>query len=461
MLDATTRRRLTLALVASYVSRFASTLIQLIQVPFFLHFWSAPVYGEWMILNALPNYLSFSNAGFGNVAGNEMQMAEARGDREAALRAFQSCWWLILATLGVVGSALIGLLWLLPVGRLLRVHSIANQDARWIVAWLGLTVLVGQVETLLQCAYKCAGRYSFGSALDTGLTLAAFAATLIPVAMGYGPRTAALVFGLGSVAGTVILAAFVRRDIPWISFGFRYASFAEIRRQTAPALAFMGFPLGMAFNLQGTLLAVGYTLGPVAVVVFSTARTVSRVALQMAQTINFSFEPEFSASFAQRNVGLLRTLHRRACQMALGLSSLLVVATITVGPPLLHRWTQGKVPPSRGLLAILLVGVVLYSLWSTSAAMLTATNQHQRLAGTFLTATGVTVALTLALAARFGLPGAAWSLLLPELLMSFYVLPTTLRLAEDNLRSFSRSLFTLPHTLRPAALTRRLARRND
>ena len=447
-LDPATRRRLKLSLIASYVSRSASSLIQLIQVPFFLHFWAAPVFGEWMILNALPNYLSFSNAGFGNVAGNEMQMAEARGDRAAALCAFQSCWWLILGTLGIVGSLFVAALWLLPVGRLLRVHAIAEQDARWIVAYLGLAVLMGQVETLLQCAYKCVGRYGYGSALDTGLTLAAFAATLIPVALGHGPRTAALVFALGSVAGTILLAASVRRDIPWIRFGWQHASFAEIRRQARPALAFMGLPLGMAVNLQGTLIAIGYALGPVAVVIFGTARTVSRVALQMAQMINYSFEPEFSASFAQRNVGLLRTLHRRACQAALGLSAALVLATIAIGPPLLHLWTQGKVPPSRGLLAVLLLVVVLYSFWSTSAAMLTATNRHQRLAAIFLAATALTVGVTWAAATRFGLFGAAWSLLLSELLMNAYVLPATLRLAEDRWPAFARSLLDLPTVLR-------------
>ena len=54
-IDVGTRRRLTLALISSYLSRAASTLIQLIQVPFFLHFWSAPLYGEWMILSSVPN----------------------------------------------------------------------------------------------------------------------------------------------------------------------------------------------------------------------------------------------------------------------------------------------------------------------------------------------------------------------------------------------------------------------
>ena len=98
---------------------------------------------------------------------------------------------------------------------------------------------------------------------------------------GAGPRITALVFAAANIAGTVILCILVRRDIPWIEYGWKHASFAEIRALARPAIAFMGFPIGNALNLQGTLLAVGYALGPTAVVVFGTARTVSRVALQM------------------------------------------------------------------------------------------------------------------------------------------------------------------------------------
>ena len=457
-IDVGTRRRLTLALISSYLSRAASTLIQLIQVPFFLHFWSAPLYGEWMILSSVPNYLSFSSTGFGNVAGNEMMMAEARGDRAAALRAFQSCWWLILFTLGLVGSGLALVLNFVPVAPLLNVHNISESDTRWIVFYLGASVLFTQVETLLQSAYRSIGRYSYGSTINTMTTLAAFAASLIPVALGRGPRAAALVFAASEMAGTLVLALMVRRHIPWIRFGWQHARLAEIRRQAAPAFAFMGFPLGQALNLQGTLQAVSYALGPVAVVVFGTTRTVSRVAMQMVQMINFSFEPEFARSYAQRDIGLIRTLHRRACQMALILSVSMVMITIAAGPFLLTHWTHGKVPPSRPLLSILLGVVILFSLWSTSSAMLTATNQHKRLAAVFIGATGAVVVVTWFMAHHFGLYGAAGALLLTELLMNLYVLPATLRIAHDTFPGFLRSLLDVPHALRPKVLLKRLLR---
>ena len=98
----------------------------------------------------------------------------------------------------------------------------------------------------------------------------------------------------------------VKRDVPWIEFGFQHSSWAEIRRITRPALAFMGFPIGNALNLQGTLMAVGWALGPTEVVIFGTARTVSRVALQMVQMVNSTFEPELSLSFGAGNIALVR-----------------------------------------------------------------------------------------------------------------------------------------------------------
>src|SRR5277367_4383104 len=112
-MDVSTKRRLMLGFLTSWVAKLSSTIIQLIQIPVFLHFWSVPLYGEWMIVNSIPAYLSFSNGGFGSVAGNEMTMLVARDDRAAALRVFQSCWWLIAGICSALIVLLSGALYLL------------------------------------------------------------------------------------------------------------------------------------------------------------------------------------------------------------------------------------------------------------------------------------------------------------------------------------------------------------
>jgi O-antigen/teichoic acid export membrane protein len=109
-------------------------------------------------------------------------------------------------------------------------------------------------------------------------------------------------------------------------------------------------------------------------------------------------------------------------------------------------------------LAILLLVVVVYSLWSTSSTLSMATNQHQRLAAWYIVATGVTVLFTYVLAARYGLYGAAASLMISEVIMNMYVLPVSLRIAHDTFVGFMASMLHYPASLRPGELLVRLRR---
>jgi O-antigen/teichoic acid export membrane protein len=457
-MDGSTKRRLMLGFIVNWVGKLASTIIQLVQVPVFLHFWSVPLYGEWMIVNSIPAYLSFSNVGFGSVAGNEMTMMVAREDRDSALRVFQSCWWLIALICTATIILLSGGLYYIPAARLLKLSTLGETDTKWIIFYLGVSVLLGQLEQLLQSAYRCVGRYPFGTFIKSLLSLGAFACMIVAVTLGAGARITALVFAGANIAGTILLCFLVRRDIPWIRFGWQYASIDEIRKLARPAIAFMGFPLGNALNLQGTLLAVGYALGPTAVVVFGTARTVSRVALQMVQMVNTTFEPEMSIAFGARNYALTRTLLRRAVQLALFVAVAIVIVMLSFGPWFLTHWTGGHVPPSRPLLAILLVVVLFYALWSTSATLMTSTNQHQRLATYFIFGTSISCVLCYFFARTYGLYGAAASLLIAETVMNLYVVPACLRIAHDTMPAFLASMLHIPNVIHPRTLLARIKR---
>jgi len=100
--------------------------------------------------------------------------------------------------------------------------------------------------------------------------------------------------------------------------------------------------------------------------------------------------------------------------------------------------------------------VVLYSLWSTSSTLVAAINLHERLATVYTFATGITVVVTYFAARKFGLYGAAASLLLSEMIMDAYVLPSSLRISHDTWAGFLWALVHYPDVLKPAALWRRV-----
>src|SRR5277367_4476438 len=85
-------RRLLAAFGANSFGRITTTLIQIVSVPVFLSHWGAGLYGEWILLNAIPSYFSMSDLGFGTVAGNEMTMLMVSDKRAEAIEVFQSVW---------------------------------------------------------------------------------------------------------------------------------------------------------------------------------------------------------------------------------------------------------------------------------------------------------------------------------------------------------------------------------
>ena len=188
------------------VSKAAATVIQVVQVPVLLHFWGAPMFGVWMILTAIPTYLSFSNTGFGSVAGNEMTMLMARGEQEEALGVFQSCWWLISLMMGATGAVMCVALYYLPMAQLLNLHAAqrARCEAGRCSGW-GWRCCLGSWSSCCRRRTAASRATRMGILLKSVLSLVAFGAMLVPVMMGYGPRTTAMVFALANITVTLIL----------------------------------------------------------------------------------------------------------------------------------------------------------------------------------------------------------------------------------------------------------------
>src|ERR1700731_1725951 len=80
---------------ATALGPVVTAIIQLGSVPVFLHVWGAAKYGDWLLLSAIPSYLTLSDLGFGNASGSDMPMLVAANDHEGALRTFQSSWVLV------------------------------------------------------------------------------------------------------------------------------------------------------------------------------------------------------------------------------------------------------------------------------------------------------------------------------------------------------------------------------
>jgi O-antigen/teichoic acid export membrane protein len=457
------KRRLIAGFGANTFSRISTTLTQVLSVPVFLTHWGTPLYGEWILLNAIPSYLGLSDVGFGSVAGNEMTMLAAAGNFAEALIVFQSVWVLTTVISSLVAFLLIGAIWFLPLDRWLQVNALSVHDVRLVILLLGLAVLLGMQETLFQSAFRCVGKYPLGTMAKSLVVLATFLSTIVGVFMGLSPVGVAVLYALTNALGVFALWVLLRREVPWIRFGLEHARWSAIRRLTSPALSFMCFPVVYAINLQGILVVIGHAMGPVAVVTFNTARTISRSAAQGMNLINNSIWPEMSTAFGMGDMDLARKLHRRACQISI-LLCLAITAAITVfGNWIWRVWTVGKVPTDPVLLDLMLLQMLLSSFWFTSSVVPIAINKHQKTARAMLAASFLALWLgwVLMRVPSLGLRGAAIALTLGDLLTAFYVVRESLRLLDDTLSGFLGSVLDLAPLWRLAKRASFLAASGD
>jgi len=428
------------------------TLVRFFSVPLFLHAWSPEMYGEWLILYSLLSYFSLGNLGFSQAAANEMTMFVARGERDRALATYQST-FVVIALISVALVGLAGLVgWALPWERWMELRFIQGSALREILLLFVAYVVVGFMLQLFMAGYRCEGRYHRGLYYSNGAMLAEFGVMAGVLLLGFSPLVvAASMLGV-RVLAVVVMLVDLRVVLPWIRLGAGRAERAEALRILTPALSFAALPAGNTLINQGVVLGIGATVGPVAVVLFSSLRTLTNLVTRVFDLVNQAFYPEVSMAWGAGNKELLRRLHRLSCQASFWLGLCAVVFLAVLGPWIFGKWTQGKVVLDMPLFWAFLGLVALRSLWYTSYVVPSAINRHQRLTLAYLVASAVGLgASLLPLALDLPLVWAIGGFAAVELLMVAIVLPQSLRLSEDSVGSFLRLALPPPN---PVALIR-------
>ncbi len=436
------RKRLMTGFGAAALGPLVTALVQVVSVPAFLHAWGAHLYGEWLIMSAVPTYLSMTDMGFGSVAGNDMAMRVAVSDRDGALETFQSAWLLVTLISVLVAVLACGIILTVPIAGWLHITSINSREARIILVLLSVFALGTLQASLLQSAFRSDGQYAFCTAGINIMRVLENTGMLLTLSLNGRPMYVALTAAAIRGAGTALLYMLLTRKLKWIRLGFAHASLARLKELTRPAIAFMAFPAGNALSIQGMTIAVGLVLGPVVVATFNPMRTLSRFAYQILDQIKNAAWPELSAAYGARNWSLARKLHRSCVQVAFWLAILAVAGLAIGGPALFRVWTRSRVVMDVPCFNVLLIVVIASSMWNTSSAVSIAANRHERLAMQYLFATAASLVVAYLFMPHLGMIGAALALLATDIWMGCFVIRGSNRLLSDDTRDFVRSMFS-------------------
>ncbi|MBP1610667.1 MAG: hypothetical protein H6Q04_2902 [Acidobacteria bacterium] len=426
-MDLKVRNRFLTGFSANIYDQVVTSVIQLAGVPIFLHVWGTELYGEWLIVFAIPAYLSMTDLGFSQSAANDMTARVARGDHSAALSVFQSLIAFVFTSLALMFVLASMLIFALHIENWIHPAEMSLTEARWTLWFLSVAVLVQLPDGITHAGFRSCGEYALHSGLNGTARLIQFASLWVVVLAGGRPVSAAATFCLVRAIATAAFTGLLLFRHRWLHYRVEHATRAELRRLFRPALANVAVPMAQGLNIQGMLLAVGAILGPLAVVTFSTLRTLSRLVLQLVFSISHAAEPELAAAYGTGNKSLGRLLFVQSLRAGFWLGLMCAVGLALFADSILAIWTHGKVTMNNLLFSWLLASAVASILWYGGLIVLKAANKHLRAASLYVLSSGAAVALGAVLMTWSGNVAEAG---LALLLMDAVMMACTLRAAS-------------------------------
>lgn len=425
---------------ANAYGQLITVAIQLVSVPFFLHYWGVELYGEWLILSAIPVYLNLSDIGFASVAANDMTMRVAKGDQLGALEVYQSIWCLICTISVLIGCIVSYLIFHFPINEFLSLSIITPEQTSETLFILMLYVLLGLQGGVFNAGFRASGHYAYGTTLNNTIRLAEWLVSMVILAWGGEVYMVALATLITRLLGTIVLWMILHVQTSWLSLGLGSATLKVVLSLFKPAIAFMAFPLGLSFSLQGMVLIIGIFLGSTAVTIFSTYRTLTRVLVQVVAISNRAIWPEVSSAYGAGKMHVVNTLHQKGSSAAFWIAFAGIITLSLFGEFIIGLWTHHSFQPNHSLLYLLLVTGFLHVLWQTSWVVLMGINLHQKISVAFIMAASTGLAISVFLLPRMGISGVGIALIIAELPMLFIAVNSCLVLLNDNWGDYSRSV---------------------
>lgn len=413
--------------LANVVQKIVRIADQLLLVPFFLTHWGAAMYGEWLTLTIIPSVLAFSDLGFGSAVSNSFVLAYAAGDKQKAADLRKSGFWIISFSvlLGFVLTAIAMIV--CNKMHLFDKSQINAEDAMLAVIFMLVARLLTFYTQLVEGFYRGARKAALGSLLGSGNYLINIVVGLVILLLGYGVA--------GFALSQLIIAIFY---VICYSFGgcklidlegcHGRILKSDIKDITKKGMGYLMTPIWQSVYFQGTTFVVRIALGPEAVAIFNTVRTVCRSVNQLFSIINASIFPDLQYEYGQGHIQTVHRFFRIAVLMSMAIGFLGCVFLMLFGLNLYGWWTKSVLTVPLSVWNVFMVGVLLNAVWWTSVVTYRMTNQPYHFAIASTITAFLSVGLTYILSRPFGLLGASIGCTFFELVMAFYVLPDSCRL---------------------------------
>ncbi|QOY85098.1 lipopolysaccharide biosynthesis protein [Paludibaculum fermentans] len=362
-------------LLSGILGRVVGSIGPLVVVPLMIRAWGMAVYGEWLIVTAIPAYIMMApDFGLAGAVVNRMAFLTAQGDEQEAVYLYRSSWLVLLCAACTFVGIGWGVAWLVD-WRIFGVKTLPHATATAVIGWSCMQIFVAQQGFLLSGIYRSAGqnpRWSLMVSIGSALSLAAGAAALTFGAM---PLQCLLTQLATQFLWFCVLCRDSRRVMPAFTLSLHGVSFQRVRAYIVPGLGHAGMPLVNALQNQGVLLVLGVVLGSASVGAFQTMRVVVNGIKSILGQLSTAIAMEVPALLGQAKSQLIQRILVRNTQIGFLVVIPGILFMSAEGGRIFRWWLGPNAPYDAAVIAILLASLLPYVVGASFAVLLQAGNQ--------------------------------------------------------------------------------------
>lgn len=328
-------------LAAIFTSNVISILIELVQLPLFLHSYGKMVYADWLALSSAISYLSTLNFGLQTFVNQDLAIRYNRGEMDgfhvrqsSALRALIGT-----AMLAAAGCLVI---FFLPIERWLNL-SLSHFAATLALYFIALQILMGSlIFNYFSNAYMGVGlshrgnNWNNAQRFSNGVLLCVMALMREPLyALAIGQ------FVLYVVLFVFLLIDLKRKASP-IFPTLKYWDRSALTGMLKPSAYFALIYAGNFLAYEMPILLLRKFAGAVPVIMFNSGRKIFSSGRQILTGLTQSIGPEVTRIYGQGNWDRLYKLYDYSERVIFFLVASLNVPLFLASPFLIQVWSRQK-----------------------------------------------------------------------------------------------------------------------
>jgi O-antigen/teichoic acid export membrane protein len=422
------------------LSTLWSILFQIFSVPIFLTYWDASKYGEWIVLNSIVVIFQMSDIGINTASLNAFVINYQKKNFLKCKKIFTNNFVIITVIFLIIFLIFLFFYFSPFLDFFLKFRISSNQESIKCILILFIYTYLGTIANSISAIYSATGKYSRGVIIDNISRMSEGVFVIISV---INNASILNILQLNLLIRVIFLTIKVldSNKLYKLEINLVYFDIKELKKIILPSFAFFTIPISNTLIYQGFTFIVYFYFGSSFVVLYSTSRTLINIIKSISDIITKSVWPDVSYSFAKNNFKMLRLYHSRICMYSFIIFLFSSIFLLFFSKIIFINWTVGKSEYDIILIILLLVAMLGNLIQSSSSVILQATNQHTKYViqyFIFYSLGLITAFVIVRLFHNFSF--IAIGLVIPEVLLCFYVFRKTIIISNDTFNFFIKRL---------------------